>query len=269
MSMLAINDSLTVSAATGGRDMSTEGPLVILLHGAGMDRSAWSLQTRWLAHHGCPTLAVDLPGHGASPETERTSIADYADWTAELVAATRRPVHLVGHSMGSFIALECATRTDLASVTLVGTAAAMPVHPALIDAAQANDPLAAQLMAGWAYAHSTRTGPHPSPGSSMVGSTQAMIGQSKPGVLHNDLTMCAAYESAVDTAGSVTAATTLLLGQADRMTPVRSAQPLIEAFSDATVEIVPEIGHMIMIEAPEVTRAVIANAVHSSAQPAT
>jgi len=141
----------------------------------------------------------------------------------------------------------------------------MPVHPALVEAAEANDPLAAQLMAGWAYAHATRTGPHPSPGSSMVGSTQAMIGQSKPGVLHHDLTMCAAYDTAAQTAASVTTPTTLLLGQADRMTPVRAAQPLIDAMNHCHVEIVPGVGHMIMIEAPEVTRNTIAQAVHKAA----
>jgi len=261
MTAVALTPSLTVSAATGGRDIGTQGPLVVLVHGAGMDRSAWSLQTRWLAHHGCPALALDLPGHGASIEAERGSVEEYADWTAELVEQLDRPVHLVGHSMGSFIALETTQRATLASVTLIGTAAAMPVHPALVEAAEADDPLAAQLMSGWAFAPSTRTGPHPSPGSSMVGTTLAMIAQSKPGVLFRDLSMCAAYDSAVTTAAKVTVPTTFLLGQVDRMTPVRSAQPVIDAIPHARVEIVPGVGHMLQVESPTVTRSVIAKAV--------
>ena len=261
MTALTLSPSLTVSGATGGRDIGTEGPLVVLVHGAGMDRSVWSLQTRWLAHHGCPALALDLPGHGASSEDERGSIQDYADWTAELVEQLDRPVHLVGHSMGSFIALETTQRTSLASITLIGTAVAMPVHPALLEAAEANDPLAAQLMSGWAFAHSTRTGPHPSPGGSMVGTTLAMVAQSKPGVLFRDLSMCVAYESAVETAAKVMVPTTFLLGQVDRMTPVRAAQPVIDAIEHATVEIVPGVGHMIQVESPTVTRASIAGAV--------
>ena len=95
----------------------------------------------------------------------------------------------------------------------------------------------------------------------MVGSTQAMIAQAEPGVLHHDLAMCAAYEGAVATASQVTTPTTFLLGQADRMTPLRAAQPLIDAISHATVEIVPGVGHMIMIEAPDMTRHVIASSV--------
>lgn len=263
MSVIAVSDELEISAATGGRDIGTDGPLVVLMHGAAMDRSVWSLQTRWLAHHGCPALAIDLPGHGASPEAQRNSIAEYADWAATLVEALERPVHLVGHSMGSFIALECSQRVELASITLVGTAAAMPVHPKLVEAAEANDPLAAQLMCGWAFASDSRTGPHPSPGSSMVGSTLAMIGQAKPGVLHNDLVMCADYSDAVNTAAKVSVPTTLLLGQVDRMTPVRSAGALIDAFANPNVQIVPSVGHMVQIEAPTPTRNALAQAATS------
>ena len=263
MTVVALSNDLRVSAATGGRDIGTDGPLVVLVHGAGMDRTAWSLQTRWLAHHGCPAIAIDLPGHGASQDGERSSIDAYAEWLADLVRALDRPVHVVGHSMGSFIALECAAKVPLASITLVGTAAAMPVHPALLEAAQANDPLAAQLMSGWAFAPATRTGPHPSPGSSMVGTTQAMIAQTKDGVLFNDLSMCAGYHDAVTTATGLTLPVTFLLGAADKMTPVRAAQPLIDAVQDARVEIVPGVGHMVMIEAPTTTRSTIATTVGS------
>ena len=247
-----------ISAATGGRDLGTTGPIVVLVHGAGMDRTAWSLQTRWLAHHGCSALAIDLPGHGASPQEEHDSIDAYAEWLAGLVTALDRPVHVVGHSMGSFIALECAAKTTLESITLVGTAAAMPVHPALLDAAQANDPLAAQLMAGWGFAASTRTGPHPSPGNSMVGANLALVAQTKNGVLFKDLSACAAYDDALTTASDLALPVTFLLGASDKMTPVRAAQPLIDAIEHASVEIVPGVGHMVMIEAPEVTRTTIA-----------
>lgn len=252
----------SISAATGQgghKDSLGDGtlPTVLLLHGAGMDRTVWSLQTRWLAHHGCSPLAVDLPGHGASTEPPCGSIAAYAEWVADLARHITGPVHLVGHSMGTYIALESANLAPVASLTLIGTAATMPVHPALIDAAAANDPLAARLMSGWAFAPTSRTGAHPSPGSSMVGGTQAMIGQCQPGVLHADLAMCAEYQRAVAAAESVSAPTTFLLGQVDRMTPVRGAQPLIDAMNAPTVEVVPKVGHMIQVEAPQATRAAI------------
>ena len=41
-------------------------PSVIFIHGAGMDHTVWTLQTRFFAHHGRNVLALDLPGHGRS-----------------------------------------------------------------------------------------------------------------------------------------------------------------------------------------------------------
>lgn len=265
MTLLDISSQLTISAATGGQPLGSDGPIIVLVHGAGMDRTVWSLQTRWLAYRGIAAIAIDLPGHGASPEGERSSIADYADWTASLVQALNRPVHLAGHSMGSFIAIECAVRTDLASLSLLGTAAAMPVHPVLLNAAEQNDPVASQLMSGWAFAPDKRTGPHPSPGASMVGTTQAMIAQQQPGVLHRDLAMCNDYTTAVESAAQVSCPTTLLLGERDRMTPTRAAKPLIDALANPNVQIAAGSGHMMMVEAPEFTRSVLADNVTTPA----
>lgn len=265
MTALELSGDHTLSVATGGREVCADGPLLVLIHGAGMDRTVWSLQTRWLAHHCCATIAIDLPGHGASDEGERSSIGEYADWLASVVGGLGRPVHLGGHSMGSFVALECAARCDIASVTLVGTAAAMPVHPVLLDAAQSDIGLAAGLMSGWAFTPSTRTGPHPSPGSSMVGATSALIAQADPGVLFADLAMCAAYEDAVATVSTLDLPVTYLLGELDRMTPVRAARPMIEATAHPRVEIVPGVGHMLAVEAPSITRTVLAETVQAVA----
>lgn len=251
---------------TGGRDLGTDGPVVLLVHGAGMDRTVWSLQTRWLAHHGVPALAIDLPGHGKSPDDPLASIVDYGTWLAAVVETTfvdhARPVHLVGHSMGTYVAAEAAIRTEVASLTLVGTAAAMPVHPRLLEAAKANDPLAGALMSGWAFDQRTRTGAHPSPGANMVGSTQAMLTQCPEGVLYEDLAMCAAYTDAETTIAGYGGRVTFLLGTADRMTPRRNAQALIDAAQQPRVEEV-DCGHMIQIEAPRRTRQVIADTVAS------
>src|SRR5881398_2975847 len=118
--------------ATGGREFDKSQPTIVLLHGAGFDHSTWALHSRWFAHHGYGVLAPDLPGHGRSIGPPLSAIADMADWTAALIdAAGAAKARLVGHSMGSLIALETAARhpTKVTALSLIGTAAAMTVGP--------------------------------------------------------------------------------------------------------------------------------------------
>src|SRR3954467_15975740 len=97
--------------ATGGRPFDPPLPAGGLLPGAGFDHSTWALHSRWFAHHGYSVLAPDLPGHGRSSGKLLPTIADMADWTAALLGAAGAPkARLVGHSMGSLIALETSAR---------------------------------------------------------------------------------------------------------------------------------------------------------------
>src|ERR1700704_7108773 len=115
--------------ATGGRKFDSSLPTIVLLHGAGFDHTTWALHSRWFAHHGFGVLAPDLPGHGRSSGSALATIADMADWTAALLdAAGVTKARLVGHSMGSLMALETAARHPArgSALSLIGTASAMP-----------------------------------------------------------------------------------------------------------------------------------------------
>jgi pimeloyl-ACP methyl ester carboxylesterase len=127
-------------AYTGGKPFDAACPTVVFIHGAQNDHSVWLLQSRWFAHHGFGVLAVDLPGHGRSAGAPLPSIEDLADWIELLLervgaGATAKNVSLVGHSMGSLTALECAARhpARIARIALVGTAVPMPVSDGLLE----------------------------------------------------------------------------------------------------------------------------------------
>ena len=137
--MQLVVDGVKAYAATGGRDFDPALPLVVFLHGAGLDHTVWALLARWFAHRGFAVLAPDLPGHGRSGGEPLDSIAAMADWTAALIeAAGAGKAAIIGHSMGSLVALETAARHPdrVTALGLIGTAAAMPVSRDLLDAAE-------------------------------------------------------------------------------------------------------------------------------------
>jgi pimeloyl-ACP methyl ester carboxylesterase len=97
--------------ATGGRPFDPSLPAVVMLHGAGFDHSTWALHSRWFAHHGYSVLAPTCRGMAAHRQRRcRPS----PTWPTGLPPCSMRPARrrrrLVGHSMGSLIALETSAR---------------------------------------------------------------------------------------------------------------------------------------------------------------
>lgn len=265
--MMVTVDGHRAHAATGGNELAESGPVVILIHGAGMDSTVWSLQTRYLAYRNFRVLALDLPGHGRSEGHALLSISDQARWLAHFCSeAGFDAVHLVGHSMGTFIAMETAARFPelVKSLILMGTTDEMGVHPDLLHKASCDLPGAAALMASWGHAKAAHSGQNPTPGLSMTSVTRALVERSHPGVLATDLAACLAYEDALTTASKVTCPTTVLVGQADKMTPPKGTYKVIEALVEVDVIELPGAGHQMMNEEPRLIRQAIANAVRAA-----
>jgi pimeloyl-ACP methyl ester carboxylesterase len=241
-------------AATGGRDFDSQLPAVVLIHGAGFDHSAWALHSRWFAHHGFSVLAPDLPGHGRSVGPALRSIAEMADWIAALLTAVgATKAHLIGHSMGSLIALETAARhpEKVSALGLIGTAATMTVGPDLLKAAEANDPAAVDMVSIWGLGYAAELGGSLAPGLWMHGGAQRVLQHCASGVLHSDLDACNAYSGALAAAAKVTVPTTVILGERDMMTPAKAGKALAAAIAGARTVVLPGAGHMLMAERPD------------------
>ena len=253
---------VTVTLATGGVKVAKSQPPVILVHGAGMDRTVWSQLTRYLAHHGFAPMAVDLPGHGRSEGELLPTISEMADWVADLILELDTgPVRLVGHSMGSLISLEVAARhTDAVErLILMGAAAAMPVHPELLGAAERNEILAPQLMTAWAHGTRAHVAGNPTPGLWMRSGCQALLERAADGVIHNDLIACNSYEAG-DIAGRITCPVTVIVGSEDKMTPPKATAQLVAGFQEVDLRHLEGVGHMMMIEAPDRIREMMLSA---------
>lgn len=244
-----------VFAATGGKPFDPSMPAIVFVHGAGMDHTVWTLQTRYFAYHGRSVLAVDLPGHGRSEGPAPASIEGYADWLATLIAASGSSnAALVGHSMGALISLETAARhpARVRALALLGVAARMPVHPDLLAAADANDPVAIELITAWAFGKPAHVGGNRAPGLWMLGEGKRLLERSAAGLLANDFRACDAYKNATEAAKRVSCPALFVIGAADRMTPPKAAALLAAEIAGAHSVIIPGAGHMAMIEQPDV-----------------
>jgi pimeloyl-ACP methyl ester carboxylesterase len=128
---LAVDGAAGVHEAfvyTGGRPFDRALPAVVFVHGAMHDHSVWTLLARWFAHHGFCVLAPDLPGHGKSAGPPLESVEAIAAWLLALQgAAGVDAASLVGHSMGSLVALEAAAQAPQRAqrLVMIGTAS----HP--------------------------------------------------------------------------------------------------------------------------------------------
>lgn len=254
----------SINTATGGVDPDPSDPVALLIHGAGMDRTIWQLQTRFLAHRGVQTHAIDLPGHGRSDGPPLETIEEMGEFITRLVdVAGWSTVSLVGHSMGSFVALDAAARLGerAASMVLMGTAEAMPVHPQLLDDAAGDLPAAAALMAAWGHAKPAHVGLNPTPGMWMVGGARALVERSDPGVLAIDFAACAAYRGAAEAAATAVCPTTVIVGLGDKMTPAKAGRALSAHLADVELVELADTGHSMMTEAPRAVRSAILSAV--------
>lgn len=249
-------------AYTGGRPFDPSQPTVVFLHGAQHDHSVWILQSRYFAHHGFSVLALDLPGHMRSegpPLARVEAIADCVAAALQASGATR--CLLVGHSMGSLIALEVAGRSPAttAGVALVATACPMRVSDTLLAATRDDVPAALDMINVWSHSAGTaafeRKPCNPGPGFSNVWQNlrlmERIARRDGPEVLPVDFAACNAYSVGLEAARALSCPALFILGMQDVMTPPKAAQPLIDACADATVVKVDGGGHALMTERPD------------------
>jgi pimeloyl-ACP methyl ester carboxylesterase len=267
----------SVYAYSGGRAwdaaQAQSRPCVVMLHGALNDHSVWTLPARWLAHHGWDVLVPDLPGHGRSGGPALPDVGALADWLLALLAHLGRArVALVGHSMGSLIALEAAARTagtacDISHLVMVGTAVPMPVSAALLASAAQQPLQAIEMVVSFAHASLGAKPGNPGPGTWHHGASRQLMRQvlarsmaagSSAAVAHNlfhhDFGICNAYQGGLAAAARVAATgstrCSVVVGERDRMTAPRAARE-VAALLQAQWFSLPGAGHELMQEDPE------------------
>lgn len=247
-----IVDGRRVFVHTGGVVPDCSKGAVLLVHGAGNDHTIWRFLTRRLAAAGYPTLAVDLPAHGKSEGLALESIESMADWCLGVVdAAGGSQVTVIGHSMGSLIAMQIAATapTQVRGLALYATTERMGVHPDLQAAAEREDRLAADLIVGWTHTGRSRFGHHTAPGLWMAGANRRLL-ERNAGSLATDLAACSAWDAA-GVAEAIKMPTLLVLSEHDRMVPARFGRRMADSIPDSEVIMVADGSHASIYDHPE------------------
>lgn len=226
-------------------------PPVILLHGAGGTHLYWPYEIRRLV--GYHVFALDLPGHGKSVGRGQQTIAGYAaavkDW---LDAVHMHRAVLIGHSMGSAIVLKLALDypDQVIGLGLLGGAPRLRVAADILDncASPTTFHNAVEMIVARSFAQ--QTDPH------LVELAGQRMLETRPSVLHGDMLACDLFDETEDIS-NIQKPALVLCGAEDKMTPVRQSQFLDTALGNAQLVIIPEAGHMVMLEKPlEVAEAI-------------
>lgn len=266
-------DGHSAYAYTGGRPFDAALPGVVFVHGALHDHSVWILQSRYFAHHGHAVLALDLPAHGRSGG-EPLGVEAAGRWVANLVEASGvARVALVGHSIGSLIALEAAAHLGAraSALVMVGFAYPMKVSPKLLELCQRDVLAAIDLVNTLSNSTHAAKPSHPAPGFSIHGGNRALMRRMQRGYAAGNLFLadfraCDAYGGLEDAAPRVRCAVTLVLGTRDQMTPPHAVAPIAQALHPRVVTL--PAGHNLMAEAPDGVLRAIDEAVSAARQPA-
>jgi 2-succinyl-6-hydroxy-2,4-cyclohexadiene-1-carboxylate synthase len=232
---------------------------VVLVHGFTGDTTTWErFAEAWLAAGGAHSLlAVDLPGHGLSPRLRQYSLPDAAE---RLVAALPARCHLLGYSMGGRVALQAALTAPagLLTLTLIGASPGLPDPEARRARAAADEALARRLLTepfeAWVDAWMAQP-----LFATQAGLPADLRAAARVQRLANDPADLAAALVGMGTGamaplherlGALRVPALLVAGELDpKFTAL--AREMARRIPDATVAVVPGVGHAVQMEAPE------------------
>jgi pimeloyl-ACP methyl ester carboxylesterase len=226
---------------------------VVFIHGSGDSGRIWRLQKEALGKD-YEVYALDLPGHGERADTmpEEVTVWDYAREARGIIRDELRLDHPIvgGHSLGGAVALGLALEygSEIGGLILIGTGARLRVRPDLLEATRSNPAEAHRQL--------TKLAVGPMQEQTLP---QALAGeQQEPGsyILHRDLAACDIFDC-MARLGEIHLPTLIICGTDDRMTPVKYSQYLRDHIADSSLSIIPNAGHYVMREQPELVNEAI------------
>lgn len=210
---------------------------LLFVHGSGCTGEVFTAQLAAFEKSSAP----DLPAAG-------TSIGDLTDFVESKIDG---PVVVAGSSLGGAVALEIALRRipDVRAIVLLGSGSRLRVAPAILEGLDRDFEATALQLARLMYADPT---------PDRIAATLWMMQRAGRARTLRDFRACNAFD-VTDRLGDITVPVLALTGERDVMTPPKYAQALAGRVAGAQVRIIPDAGHLVMVERPSETNAAIKN----------
>lgn len=227
----------------GRSGLSAGREVVLFIHGAGGGQFVWSFQKAFFERRVHPVI-LDLPGHGESGGPGEKDIGRYAEHVHSfLKALDLRDVFLVGHSMGGaivqFMALNFPER--IKGIILAGTGARLRVVPIILNGIQNSFEETVRKITRFAYSQKNW--------ADLIERGISDLLRCRPEVLYGDFLACDRFD-VTSSVGQIDVPALILCGEEDELTPVKYSQFLHEKIKGSRLEVLPNAGHMVMIESP-------------------
>ncbi len=217
---------------------------IILIHGAGGSHLHYPPELRRL--NGFQVIALDLPGHGKSAGLGKQNINDYVQAIQNFMDAINLPTALIiGHSMGSAIALQLALSAPdrVLGLVLLGSGSRLRVAPSILEntATEATFPLAVKTIVDWSFGSQAS--------DRLKELAVQRMQETRPTVLHGDFIACNKFDLSEEL-GKIEKPTLIICGAEDKMTPPKYSKSLHEQIPNAELNLIEGAGHMVMLEKP-------------------
>jgi pimeloyl-ACP methyl ester carboxylesterase len=133
----------------------------------------------------------------------------------------------------------------IAGLGLIGTGARLRVLPEILENSSNTLTFQACIEAITACSYATATDRR------LVELAAERMAETRAAVLHSDFLACDQFDLMEDVE-RIQAQTLIITGMEDQMTPPRYAQYLANKLPHASLVLVPDAGHMVMLEQPQV-----------------
>jgi 3-oxoadipate enol-lactonase len=201
-------------------------------------------------------IGWNLPGYGSTPLRGAYGFADLARWLADdLDELGHDTAFVLGHSIGGMAALEFAHSFPdrLEGLILSGTTPAFGSRDGTFAAKFLADRLG-PLDAGATMAELARSAPAELLGSrageDTARKTVSLLAEVRQDAYRQAIACLVTFDRR-EALARIRTPTLLIAGEEDRNAPLRTMERMVTSLPRAAIEVLPGVGHMAPLEAPE------------------